>query len=257
LLTVINIIAFQRKSGKTLLIEDLTKKLSDKGYNICTIKHISEGSFDSTEKDTWRHIQAGASIVIAVTKNEVVRIKKSVKTSFETILKEVPEYIDVVLVEGFKNSNTPKIIVARKKDEVEKLINHIKDAIAVSGPIAEKGNYKQIYGLPVLDSTSLISNIEDIILKQIINNLPNSDCKKCGYESCVQFAKAVIKKEAELNMCINSSPKEVILTVNNKKIQLSTFPQKVLKNTVTGIVKNLKGVERSIDKITIEIGCVS
>jgi len=77
LLTVLNIIAFQRKSGKTLLIEYLTKKLSEKGYNICTLKHISEGSFDSKEKDTWRHMKAGASTVIAVTKNELIRIKKA------------------------------------------------------------------------------------------------------------------------------------------------------------------------------------
>lgn len=257
MLTVLNIIAFQRKSGKTLLIEELVKKLSKKGYNICTLKHISEGSFDSTEKDTWRHMQAGASTVVAVTKNELIRIQKSVNTPFETVLKEVPDYVNVVLVEGFKKSKTQKIIVARTKDEVEKLINHIKDAIAVSGPIADKGNYEHICGLPVLDSTSLASQIEDIIFNKTLNNLPNFNCKKCGYESCAQFAKAVINKEAELSMCIDSSPKEVILTVNNKKIQLSTFPQTILKNTIMGIIKNLKGVERSIDKITIEIGGVN
>ena len=221
------------------------------------MKHISEGSFDSTEKDTWRHMQAGADTVVAVTKNELIRIKKSVNTPFETVLKEVPDYVDVVLVEGFKNSKTQKIIVARTKEEVEKLINNIKDAIAVSGPIADKGNYEHIYGLPVLDSTSLTSQIEDIIFNKTLNYLPNFNCKKCGYESCTQFALAVINKEAGLNMCIDSSPKEVILTVNNKKIQLSTFPQTILKNTVMGIIKNLKGVERSIDKITIEIGGVN
>ena len=66
------------KSGKTTLIEHLVSHLSKEGYKIGTIKHVHHPGFsiDAKGKDTWRHSQAGAKIVVCVAPREIAIIKK-------------------------------------------------------------------------------------------------------------------------------------------------------------------------------------
>lgn len=164
---LVSIIGAGRKSGKTQIIESLTRELTGKGYRVCTVKHIHTGPFDTPEKDTWRHLEAGASSVIAVSPTEVVRIKKMTNPTLDTALKEVPENTDVVLVEGFKTANSPKIVVARNIREVTRLLDYVKGVIAIYGPIeeCEPDRSKAISGLPVLNSEELAFFIEDMLHK--------------------------------------------------------------------------------------------
>jgi molybdopterin-guanine dinucleotide biosynthesis protein MobB len=97
LAVVIHIIGIGRESGKTTLIENITRKLSER-FNVWTVKHIST-SFDTHDKDTWRHLYAGAKTVIAVTNSEIITIKKSAEASLEEALREIPEDADLILVE--------------------------------------------------------------------------------------------------------------------------------------------------------------
>ena len=90
---IINVVGIGRKSGKTSLIEVLVRGLSKRGYRVATVKHISEGSFDTTDKDTWKHLHAGAIQVIAVSPNEIVSIRKLDEPTLNIAVKEIEETI--------------------------------------------------------------------------------------------------------------------------------------------------------------------
>ena len=103
-------------SGKTTLIEYLISHLSKEGVRIGTIKHVHHPGFsiDVKGKDTWRHSQAGAKIVVCAAPNEIAIIKKrdpSSKHEMERIINLVKdEELDLLIIEGFHS------LVAKRRD---------------------------------------------------------------------------------------------------------------------------------------------
>jgi len=129
---IVNIVGAGRESGKTELITALTRKLSEKGFKVSVIKHIATSSFDTPEKDTWRHLEAGSQSVLAVTSREIVKISRPMKPSLEEALAQVPGDTDFVLIEGFKESSYPKIVVGRTAKDVEDVLKRSSNIFAVS-----------------------------------------------------------------------------------------------------------------------------
>jgi molybdopterin-guanine dinucleotide biosynthesis protein MobB len=128
------------KSGKTTLIEKLLRELKSRGYRAATIKHTSqELSFDEPGKDSWRHTQAGSEATVISSPDKTVLIKPtSGDTSLEETARLFGEDYDIILTEGFRQSNYPKIEVHRREagpplTNVKKLI-----AIATDEPLETK-----------------------------------------------------------------------------------------------------------------------
>ena len=113
--TVIGVVSDSRKMGKTKLLSELIRRLVMKGYRVAAIKHISERAFDTPYKDTWLHLDAGASEVAAVTQTELVRISRPNNPSLELALSQLSSGYDFVLIEGFKASSFPKILIRGRR----------------------------------------------------------------------------------------------------------------------------------------------
>ncbi len=63
----------QKNSGKTRLIEVLTKELTRLGYRVATVKHTShDHEFDRPNTDTWRYRKAGSESAIIISPNNWV-----------------------------------------------------------------------------------------------------------------------------------------------------------------------------------------
>jgi molybdopterin-guanine dinucleotide biosynthesis protein MobB len=126
------------KSGKTTLIERLIGELKSRGYRVATIKHTHHKlSLDEPGKDSWRHIQAGSEATVISTDDNTVLIKPA-ETSLEQLARLIGEDYDIILTEGFKTSDAPKIETHRKQASpplasVSKLI-----AIASDEPLETK-----------------------------------------------------------------------------------------------------------------------
>ena len=128
------------KSGKTTLIEKLIRELKSRNYRVATVKHAPEGTtFDEPDKDSWRHLQAGSEATVLGSEKGIVLIKP---ITSETILDEIARLLgedyDIILAEGFKQGDAPKIEVHRKAagpplKDIKKLI-----AIATDEPLATK-----------------------------------------------------------------------------------------------------------------------
>ena len=119
------------KSGKTALIEKLIGELKSRGYRVATIKHTPQGmTFDEPDKDSWRHIQAGSEATAITSPDKMVLIKPIAQdVTLGEIVRFFGEDYDIILAEGFKQNDAPKIEVHRK--EVGPPLTSIRKLIAI------------------------------------------------------------------------------------------------------------------------------
>lgn len=116
--TVVSIIG-RSNSGKTTLIEGLIPELIKRGYKVATIKHdVHNFEVDKVGKDSWRHKMAGAKMTIVSSAKKMAIFTDAEKdNTLEEICARYIRDVDIVLAEGYRMSNYPKIEVVRLKDE--------------------------------------------------------------------------------------------------------------------------------------------
>src|SRR4030042_130363 len=113
------VIGFYGKSnmGKTSLIIRLIQKLSQEGYKIASIKQTKKPiGVDCIGKDTWKHADAGAELVVFSSPVETDFLLKKKLTS-EDILQQIAtmDSYDCILVEGATDPHIPKIRIGNIK----------------------------------------------------------------------------------------------------------------------------------------------
>jgi len=132
-------------SGKTTTIVYLTEHLTRLGFRVGVVKHVHKGgfTFDIKGKNTWRHAEAGAYIVIGVAPNELATFKRTAnETPFENLIDPLQrENLDIVLVEGFSQAlstkHSYKIVTAKNARELTQVLARNKPPIlAITGPVA-------------------------------------------------------------------------------------------------------------------------
>ncbi|KAA0546886.1 molybdopterin-guanine dinucleotide biosynthesis protein B [Bacillus sp. BGMRC 2118] len=134
-LNVLQIVGYQN-SGKTTLVTNLIRKLTEEGYKVGTIKHHGHGGkpeISDQGKDTEQHRIAGASIV-TVEGEGTISLTADANLTLDKIL-AIYELLplDIVLVEGYKNEHYPKVVLLRNMDDLGLLSNldNIKAIIAI------------------------------------------------------------------------------------------------------------------------------
>ncbi|ACV64218.1 molybdopterin-guanine dinucleotide biosynthesis protein B [Desulfofarcimen acetoxidans DSM 771] len=107
-------------AGKTTFLEKLLKELKLRKIKVGTIKHDVHGfDIDKPGKDTWRHAQAGADTVVISSPSKVAIIKKvPEELSLDQVVAMVTD-MDILLTEGYKRSNKPKIEINRTEHSSE------------------------------------------------------------------------------------------------------------------------------------------
>ncbi len=109
---IISIVGY-KKTGKTTLVEHLVSALSKRG-SVGTIKHMHQHRINTPGTDTWKHANAGADVVVAVTPEELVKFSRN--NNLTTAIDELAnEGMDFAVVEGFKESKLPKIALGDVK----------------------------------------------------------------------------------------------------------------------------------------------
>jgi len=125
---VVSIIG-RSKSGKTSLIEKLVAELKLRGYRVATIKHAQEINFEP-DKDSWRHLQAGSDATVVVSQDEAVLVKPvTAADTLDDIARLLGEDYDIILTEGYKQADTPKIEV--RYGEGNKPLKNIRRLVAI------------------------------------------------------------------------------------------------------------------------------
>ena len=118
-------------SGKTTLIEKLIPELKKRGYRVGVVKHALHGfNFDIKGKDSWRHKEAGADAVMVASAGKIAMVKENLCGTLDC-LQPYFQDMDLVITEGYKKEDKPKIEVIRKSRSSESVCGQNDHLIAV------------------------------------------------------------------------------------------------------------------------------
>jgi molybdopterin-guanine dinucleotide biosynthesis adapter protein len=163
-------------SGKTTLIEKLIVELKARGYHIATAKHTHRDmTAPESDKDSDRHLKAGSEASMIIDPHGLMMIKPLQNDiSIEQVAQLIGEDYDLILTEGFKEDDAPKIEVHRKENApplegVKKIF-----AIVTNEPLDTKTRQ-----FPLEDVKGIADLIEDGFIKPqqerytlLVNNTP-------------------------------------------------------------------------------------
>lgn len=193
-------------SGKTTLLEKLIPELRGRGYRIGTIKHhVHAFAMDQPGKDTFRHKQAGASIV-ALSSPTGLGIIRDVPgdSAVEELVARYFFDVDLVLTEGYKQLGLPKIEIHRQALHSEPLPDRNSTWVALVSDAPVAGEL-----LPCL-ALDDIPALADFLVSRFITPFPRQ---------------------------------QTSLLVNGAPVFLNNFVENFLRQTVLGMTCSLKGCE--------------
>ena len=190
-------------SGKTFLVERVVSTLTAKGYRIATIKHNAHGfDIDHKGKDSWRHKQAGASTVILSAPDQIAVIKELKEEQSPAEIQHLwIRDVDLIVGEGFKRADIPKIEVSLFKDTDELVCSNDEQLVAVVS------NKSFSLGVPVFRESE-IDQLVEWLEERFINQY--------------------------------HEPK-VEIFLAGRPVSLTPFLQKLIRNTWRGFLSALKG----------------
>jgi molybdopterin-guanine dinucleotide biosynthesis protein B len=231
---VVGIVGY-KKSGKTTLGLRLCKTLSEMGYRVGVLKHAGEIHFPDSDSAKYREHASMASVVSPREAEIVMKGEKTVgdmMTYFD---------VDILLVEGFKNEKTfPKIVCLRKDDEKSELLDGLELCTASLG--GEVSNFDIL-------NEDHVGKMASIAVERGFK-LPDLDCAHCGYETCYDLAREIVRGGESIEQCVSLNP-PVSVKIDGKPFPLNHYTSNLFKNTITAMVSSLKGYKKGTIEIEI------
>jgi len=148
--------------GKTYYASLIIKLLIKRGYVVGSIKHAHhEFDIDKPGTDSFKHREAGSNQVIISSSKRWAKITENNDKNEKNLDELIEEFhnIDIVVVEGFKKENHPKIEilgtdVQNKNKEINNVIAIVSDDLKdTSIPVFKKND---------------IENLVEFIIKKIL-----------------------------------------------------------------------------------------
>ncbi|EKF87083.1 molybdopterin-guanine dinucleotide biosynthesis protein B [Methanobacterium formicicum] len=210
-------VAGTKNTGKTTLVTLLVSELVKRGFKVGTVKH-THVKLDLEGKDTWKHREAGAEIVVGAGRDETFFIVTE-DMDLETIISSVQQLhqLDFLVLEGYKPANYAKISTSSLDDPLSLAQVDVRE----------------------LDEES-VGKLADLVEERSFGKLANLDCGDCGYENCRQMALAMVKGDAKEDLCVMKQMADVILKVNGNRVPMNPFVNKFIENTFLGMISALK-----------------
>lgn len=129
---IIQITGFQN-SGKTSFVKKLLDHLRNEHLTAVTIKHHGHGGKPTLpeDKDSAQHIAAGAiASLVEGDGRLIIQAEKKEWTLEEKLQLLLPFHSNVILIEGHKYEDYPKVVLVRRREEAKELLS-LKNIIAV------------------------------------------------------------------------------------------------------------------------------
>ena len=228
-----------KNSGKTTLARALVQELARRGHRVAAVKHSSEG-MDFPRKDTAKLGEFADQVGFVSPQESGIFLKG--ERSLEEILSHLRA--DFVIIEGFKKERTfPKIVCLSGKPEDRELFDGL--AICAVGP-APEGRELDV---PLLGSDE-VGRIADLVEEKAFK-LPNLNCGGCGYETCYEMAREIVKGNKSMEDCVSLQPATKV-KIDGKLMPMNPFISELVGSTVRGLLSPLKGFSKG--RIEIKIG---
>ena len=157
------------------MLEKLITELKQRGHKVAIVKHSHHASdIDTADKDTWRFTKAGSELS-ALNSLDHLAIYRKMDEYFDP--QDISDNIlwdyDLILTEGFKSSNFPKIEV-HIKEQGEGLITEPERLLAVvtDEPLdidVPQFSREDVTEIAVLIENILLSRKEENELDLVVN----------------------------------------------------------------------------------------
>ncbi len=205
---IISIVGYS-KSGKTILLEKMIPLLKGKGYSVGVIKHSGHGfSLDQPGKDSQRLERAGADGVVLVGSGQINFLGRTDETE-SLLLDRIEQSFfsdrDIILTEGFKKGDKPKIAVLTKAKE-EQLFQDLEGSVVAT--VGENSARADLPHFKPDDPDGLVQLLEQRFLK---------DRRKPS----------------------------IRVILDGKNIPMNAFVQEIVRSGILGILSPLKGFRDS------------
>lgn len=130
---IFQVVGYQN-SGKTTFTTKLIETLKDRGLRTVTIKHHGHGGKPEVagQKDSSTHLSAGAIASLVEGDGRLVLQADDFEYSLEEQIDLLKFFRpDVILVEGYKRKNYPKLLLLRDKSDFSllKIINNVTGVV--------------------------------------------------------------------------------------------------------------------------------
>ena len=221
-----------KKTGKTTTCIRIIEELRRRGYTVGSVKntHFPGFAIDPPDTDSFRHAKAGASTVTIVASEETDVLFHRSRGLSETISLFEEDFL---VSEGEDDLGFPNIITGKSVQDLD--ARRDEHTIGFSGIISSE--MEEYDGLPVIDATRDIGRLVDLIEE------------KSAETSLEKSAVTGEERSAEMK---EAGEKELVLKFNGEDVPMVPFVESILKETVLGLVKSLKGYEEGMD-VTIEL----
>ncbi|KJG19108.1 bifunctional molybdopterin-guanine dinucleotide biosynthesis adaptor protein MobB/molybdopterin molybdotransferase MoeA [Photobacterium angustum] len=185
-------------TGKTTLLEAMLPKLVERGLRVAVVKHAHHNfDIDQEGKDSYRLRKAGASqmLISSRYRHALVTETPEEEVQLPYLLNQLDQTeLDLILVEGFKKLDFPKIELHRK--EVGKPWLHPED----NNIIAIAANIPAESALPQMDINNL-DQITDFVIDYVKSStnteaqtLSCSDINPAGMLSVTQGREKILEQ---------------------------------------------------------------
>jgi len=148
--------------GKTYYASLIIKSLVKKGYQVGSIKHAHHDfDIDKPGTDSFKHREAGSSQAIISSAKRWAKITENNnenEKSLDELIQEL-QNVDVIVVEGFKKNNHPKIEILSK--DLKNRNKETKNVIAIVSDDL-KDTITPVY------KENDIENLVEFIIKKIL-----------------------------------------------------------------------------------------
>ena len=277
----------RKNTGKTSLSVKVIEELTDRGYNVASIKHSHHTmEMDKENTDTWKHKEAGSQIVVGIGSTTFFNVRKTLDLNRLLYLIKHLGNPDFVVIEGFKSYNYPKI--ATSENVVDDYTIKLVDSFTITPEgVSELADLIEEKGHDIVDTLFKhncgFNNGEQIAKEIREGNLKTEelDCVDSylsidgnvvglnrfvsdyikqtllGIISTLNLDDYNVENVDKVELVINTedytnikSENKVILEINDEKLEINKFVKEILSNTIKGIIKTLK---TDMGNIKIEI----
>ncbi len=158
----------KKKSGKTAVVVSLVAELARRGRRVMTVKHGHGFRLDTPGTDSWRHRHEGGARRVVMAGPEDFAVVGEWGTEGEPELEElVRRYLadaEIVIAEGFKGSDAPKIDVFRSSAHAVPVYDpRDPGANRFLAVVTDRADFQAAVPVLHLDDPELASRLADLV----------------------------------------------------------------------------------------------
>lgn len=215
----------KKNTGKTSLTVKVIQELTERGYNVASIKHSHHSiEMDKENTDTWKHKKAGANLVVGVGSTTFFNARKEHDLNRILYLLKHFDDFDYVIIEGYKSYNYPKIITSPDVRD-EYTIKEVNSFEITPEGVSELADLIELRGHDIVDT--LFAN-------------------NCGFND----GEAIAAEIRQGNLSVNDlDDVKSYMSIDGNVVGLNRFVSDYIKKEITGVINTLNLKDFGVDNI--------